>query len=166
MCKYGVTPRYPRADRAGATMLNEMRCPEGSARANTIVLTDAPRTTAILRASATMPGAVPAAVIAVAMAVALAVLILWMSVAPRPDRSGTVLETRAYPESTEPVPMYDPTLHMMTVHSVVSGPDWALVVRRSGGHAMTAITVWVPRTAYEACHVGDWYDSSRRVCRL
>ena len=87
-------------------------------------------------------------------------------VAPRPDRSGTVLETRAYPESTEPVPMYDPTLHMMTVHSVVSGPDWALVVRRSGGHAMTAITVWVPRTVYEACHVGDWYDSSRRVCRL
>jgi len=67
-------------------MMNEMGCPEGSARANTIVLTDAPRTTAILRASVTTPGAAPAVVVAVAMAVALGALILWMS------RSGSLLD--------------------------------------------------------------------------
>jgi hypothetical protein len=58
--------------------------------------------------------------------------------------------------------MYDPALHMMTAHTVVLGPDWALVVPRPGGQT---IKVWVRRTVYEACHPGDCYDSARRLCR-
>ena len=89
-------------------------------------------------------------------------LILWAGHTTRSDRSGTVLAKRAYPETTELVPMYDPTLHMMVNHAIVSGPEWALTVRRPGGQT---IKVWVRRTVYEVCRMGDWYDSTRRVCR-
>src|SRR6516164_10946348 len=102
---------------------------------------------------------VPAVVVAFIVLVFVVVaLILWAIRAPRPDRSGTVLAKRAHPETAELVPMYDPTLHMMITHTVVSGPDWTLVVRRPDG---STGTVWVRRRIYEACRVGDWYDSSR-----
>src|SRR5262249_28737105 len=56
--------------------------------------------------------------------------ILWALRAARTDRSGTVLAKRAYPETTAQVPMYDPALHTVTTHTIVTGPDWALTVRR------------------------------------
>jgi hypothetical protein len=110
-----------------------------------------------LLARPTLLWAAPAAVVLIVV-----VLILWAIRSPRPDRSGTVVAKRAYPETTELVPMYDPSLHMMVNHTVVSGPDWALVVRRPDGETRT---VWVRDAVYEACRVGDWYDSARRVCR-
>jgi hypothetical protein len=88
-------------------------------------------------------------------------LILWALRSPRSDRSGTVVAKRAYPETVDLVPMYDPTLHTVTTHTIVSDPDWALTVRRPGGQT---IKVWVRRTVFEQCRVGDWYDSAKRIC--
>jgi hypothetical protein len=104
----------------------------------------------------------PAILIAIALVALVTVLMVSAMHSPQSDRSGTVQAKRAYPETTELVPMYDPTLHMVVNHAIVSGPDWALTVRRPGGQT---IKVWVRRTVYEACRVGDWYDSARRVCR-
>ena len=104
----------------------------------------------------------PAILIAIALVALVIALMAWVIHSSQSDRSGTVLEKRAYPETTELVPMYDPALHTVTNHTIVSGPEWALMVRRSGGQT---IKVWVRRKVYEQCRVGDWYDSSRRMCR-
>jgi len=96
------------------------------------------------------PWLVPAVVVFLGIVFVVVVLILW------------VLAKHAYPETTELFPMYDPTLHTVTTHTVVSGPDWILTVRRPGGQT---IKVWVRRTVYDQCRVGDWYDSLRRTCR-
>jgi len=96
------------------------------------------------------PWLVPAVVVFLGIFFVVVVLILW------------VLAKHAYPETTELFPMYDPTLHTVTTHTVVSGPDWILTVRRPGGQT---IKVWVRRTVYDQCRVGDWYDSLRRTCR-
>jgi hypothetical protein len=58
--------------------------------------------------------------------------------------------------------MLDPTLDTISTHTIVSGPNWALTVRQPGGQT---ITVWVRRTVYEQCRVGDFYDGTRRLCR-
>jgi len=108
------------------------------------------------------PWLVPAVVVFLGIVFVVVVLILWATHTSRPDRSGTVLAKHAYPETTELFPMYDPTLHTVTTHTVVSGPDWILTVRRPGGQT---IKVWVRRTVYDQCRVGDWYDSLRRTCR-
>ena len=108
------------------------------------------------------PWLVPSVVVFVILVFVVVLLILWALRSPRPDRSGTIVAKRAYPETTELVPMYDPSLHMMVNHTVVSGPDWALTVRRPGG---LTIKVWVRKTVYEQCRIGDWYDSVRRTCR-
>jgi hypothetical protein len=64
-------------------------------------------------------------------------LILWATLSQHPDRSGTVIAKHAYPETTALVPLYDPTLHTVTTHTIVTRPDWTLTVRRpddqSGG---------------------------------
>jgi hypothetical protein len=88
------------------------------------------------------------ATVVLTVIVMMVALIIWAAHAPHSNRSGTVLAKRAYPETTELVPMYDTALHMMTTHTVVSGPDWALTVRRPGGQTLK---VWVRRTVYEQC---------------
>jgi hypothetical protein len=78
----------------------------------------------------------PAILIAIALVALVTALMVRAMHSPRSDRSGTVLAKRAYPETTELVPMYDPSLHMMVTHTIVSGPDWALTVRRPGGQTI------------------------------
>jgi hypothetical protein len=101
------------------------------------------------------------AVVITVIAVMLA-LIVWTARAPQPDRSGTVLAKRAYPETVDTIPMYDPTLHTVTMHTIVSGPDWALTVRQPNGQHRI---VWVRHQVYDQCHLGDWYDGPHRTCR-
>ena len=54
----------------------------------------------------------PAILTATALVVLVTALMVWVVHSPQSDRSGTVLAKRAYPETTELVPMYDPSLHM------------------------------------------------------
>jgi hypothetical protein len=105
----------------------------------------------------TLLWAVTAAIVVVVVAI-----ILWAIFSPHPDRSGTVVAKRAYPETTKQEPMLDPTLDTISTHTIVSGPDWVLTVRRPSGQT---VTVRVRRTVYEGCRVGDFYDGTRRMCR-
>ena len=103
--------------------------------------------------------------IAVIIAVCLFMVafIVWVTHAPRHDRSCTVLEKRAYPEETELVPIYNPALKGVILTPATTGADWASWCagpmgsrRRCGcGRQFTSSAAWATGTTARAARAGQ-----------